>query len=131
VARAVCGLTEDGVTGGVMALVRIGSDQETNLSLGGEFLGGVGSRSITQLEIREIPRVPILLRSEVSNQPAGTKTGLGPSTSKLEGDLGLRTIVQIGYEFFPGFVLSLRGSAQGRTIKHYGFGGGGAVSYSW
>lgn len=131
VARAVCGLTEEGVSGGAMAMIRIGSDLETNLAIGGEFLGGIGSRSITQLEIREIHRVPILLRTEVSNQPAGTLTGLRPGSSQLAGDLGLRTIVQFGYELTPGFVVSLRASAQGRTIHHYGFGGGGAVSYSW
>lgn len=129
--RAVCGLTEDGVVGGALAMVRIGSDQETNLALGGEVLGGVGARSITQLEIREFPRVPILLRSEVSNQPAGTLGGILAGRSQERGELGLRTIVQVGYEFLPGFVVALRLSGQGRTINHYGMGGGGAVTYTW
>lgn len=131
VVRAVVGLTEDGVTGGALALVRIGSDRETNLALGGEVLGGIGARSITQLEIRELPRFPILLRSEVSNQPAGTLSGSLQGRSQERGELGLRTIVQGGYEIAPGFMVALRASGQGRTINHYGFGGGGAVSYTW
>jgi hypothetical protein len=131
VARAVCGLTEDGVTGGALALLRIGSDLETNLSFGGEVLGGVGLRGITQLELRGVPRVPIVLRSEVTNQPAGT---LGPTragTSRERGEVGLRAIVQVGYELLPGLVVAARGSAQGRTIDHWGYGFGGGVSYSW
>lgn len=131
IVRPVIGLTEDGVTGGALALVRIGSDRETNLALGGEILGGIGARSITQLEIRELPRFPILLRSEVSNQPAGTLSGTLQGRSQDRGELGLRTIVQGGYEIAPGFVVALRASGQGRTINHYGFGGGGAVSYTW
>lgn len=129
--RGVCGLTEDGVTGGVLGLVRIGSDLETNLTLGGEFLGGVGVRGITQLELRSVPRVPIVLRSEVTNQPAGTTGKDDPSQSRKVGELGLRSIVQVGYEFLPGFVVAVRGSYQGRTINHAGPGGGGAVSYTW
>jgi hypothetical protein len=133
IARAVCGLTEDGISGGALGLVRIGGDLETNLSLGGEILGGVGVRSITQLELRLFPRLPLLLRNEVTNQPAGfTGPRLTPAgQSQGRGELGQRTIVQVGYEFSPAFTVALRGSVQGRTIYHAGPGFGGEVSYSW
>ncbi|MFO0674330.1 MAG: hypothetical protein U0235_32750 [Polyangiaceae bacterium] len=64
--------------------------------------------------------MPIALRSEVTNQPAG-----------VFGDVGIRTIAQVGYEVTSGLVVSARGSFQGRTINHAGPGGGLGVSYQW
>jgi hypothetical protein len=132
-ARAIAGLGADGVTGGAQAFVRIGNDKKTNLMLGGEFLGGVGLRGITQLELAIFPRIPILVRSEVTNQPAGTvaSSKVKPGESVGIGDLGVRAIVQVGYRFGPGFVFFLRGSYQGRTINHAGPGGGAGVSVTW
>ncbi|MGZ3421540.1 MAG: hypothetical protein ACXVEE_26925 [Polyangiales bacterium] len=133
-ARAVAGLGADGVTGGAQAFVRIGNDKKTNLLLGGEFLGGVGLRGITQLELAIFPRVPIMVRSEVTNQPAGTaasRSTVKPGESTGIGDLGVRAIVQIGYRITPGFAFFLRGSYQGRTITHAGPGVGAGVSVTW
>ena len=141
VGRAVVGLNDDGLGTGAQALVRLGSDKKTNLLLGGEALGGIGLRSITQLELTVIDRVPILLRTEVTNQPAGSSAGADarPSdptlarrgTSREKGELGARAIVQVGYRFIPELTLAVRGSYQGRTINHAGPGFGGAVTYSW
>src|SRR5207247_79527 len=72
IARLALGLRDAGVTGGGEAAVRIGSDRKTNLLLGGELLGGIGLRGMAQLEWNTFRRVPILLRTEVTNQPAGT-----------------------------------------------------------
>jgi hypothetical protein len=105
-------------------MLRIGSDLGTNLSLSGEILGAVGLRGAAQLELATFARVPIVLRTEVTNQPAGT-TGLG------SGDVGGRGIVQIGYKFTADFLVAVRGSFQGRTIQHFGPGVGGAVGYIW
>ncbi|MBX3226779.1 MAG: hypothetical protein KIT84_38830 [Labilithrix sp.] len=120
IARPILGLRERGVTGGAQGFFRIGSDLATNLLLGGEALGTVGLRGVVQLEWRTIPRVPILLRSEVTNQPAG-----------VGGDIGARAIAQVGWEIVPDLALSARASYQGRTINHAGPGAGAGVSYQW
>jgi hypothetical protein len=120
IGRPIIGLREGGVTGGLQGFFRIGNDLATNLSIGGEVLGTVGLRGIVQLEWRTIPRVPILLRSEVTNQPAG-----------IGGDIGARAIGQVGYEVMKDLAVAVRGSYQGRTIDHAGPGGGMGVSYQW
>jgi hypothetical protein len=119
IARPILGLREGGITGGAQGFVRIGNDLRTNLSIGGEVLGTVGQRGIVQLDWRTIRRVPIVLRTEITNQPANSH------------DVGARAIAQVGYQATPELVVALRGSYQGRTINHAGPGGGLAVSYQW
>lgn len=120
IGRPILGLREGGITGGAQGFFRIGNDLETNLTIGGEALGTVGLRGAVQLEWKTIPRVPILLRSEVTNQPAG-----------VGGDIGARAIGQVGYEVAKNLALSARASYQGRTINHAGPGAGAGVSYQW
>ncbi len=142
IARVVVGLEDDGVSGGAQALLRLGNDRETNLQIGGEVLGRVGLRGITQLELSSFPKVPVLFRMEVTNQPAGVSrrgeqvrpgdaTMPETSTSHDQGEVGARAIAQVGYRFLPTLVIAVRGSYQGRTINHAGPGFGGAVSYQW
>jgi len=142
IGRGVIGLRDDGVAGGAQALVRIGNDKSTNLQLGGEVLGGIGLRGITQLELNTFERVPMMFRVEVTNQPAGSAAtpedvtpdvdGTTPDQTSLEvGEVGGRAILQVGYRVMPGLTLAARGSYQGRTIKHAGPGFGGAVTYTW
>jgi hypothetical protein len=119
-ARPIVGLREGGVSGGAQGFFRIGSDLATNLTVGGEVLGTVGLRGVVQLEWRTIPRVPLLLRSEVTNQPAG-----------VGGDIGARAIAQVGYEIVRDLSIAARLSYQGRTIAHSGPGAGAGVSYQW
>jgi hypothetical protein len=120
IARPIIGLREGGVAGGAQGFLRIGNDLRTNLLMGGEILGSVGMRGIVELNWRTIPKIPITLRSEVTNQPAGTG-----------GDLGARAIAQAGYEIATDFTVAVRGSYQGRTINHAGPGAGLGVSYQW
>ncbi|MEO8183708.1 MAG: hypothetical protein ABI895_33165 [Deltaproteobacteria bacterium] len=142
IARTLLGLYADGVSGGLQAQIRIGSDRATNVKLGGEVLGNVGVRGITELTIGPESRVPIVLRSEVGNQPAGVvpdsdevrPSELGATldgTSTGSSDVGVRGIVQVGYRILPDLVLCARASYQGRNINHSGPGFGGAVRYSW
>lgn len=119
IARPILGLRERGITGGAQAFVRVGNDLRTNLSIGGEVLGSVGQRGIVQLDWRTIKRVPIVLRTEVTNQPADSS------------DVGARAIAQVGYQLTNELVVAVRGSYQGRTINHAGPGAGLAVSYQW
>jgi hypothetical protein len=142
VLRGIVGLRDDGIAGGGLVAVRIGSDKETNLLLGGEVLGGIGMRGFTQLELNTFERVPILFRTEVTNQPAGSSADLdevqpadedasAEDTSLGRTDIGARAIAQVGYRITPAFVVAVRGSYQGRTINHAGPGFGGAVTYTW
>jgi hypothetical protein len=119
VGRPILGLRDNGITGGAQGFLRVGNDLRTNLSLGGEVLGSVGQRGIVQLDWRTIPRVPIVLRTEVTTQPASS------------GDVGARAIAQVGYQLTNELVVAARGSYQGRTINHAGPGAGLAVSYQW
>ncbi len=132
VARVLVGLERDGLTAGFLGFVRLGNDRETNLLLGAEVLGTIGIRGITQLELATFPRFPILLRTEVTNQPAGAASGdSAPTTSHEQGDVGGRAIAQLGYRVVPPLTLAVRGSYQGRTINHAGPGFGGGVTYTW
>ena len=116
--RGIVGLDNTGVNGGAFVFVRIGSDLGTNLWFGGEALGGIGVRGTAQFEWNSFYRWPIVLRTEVTDEPAG-------------GDIGVRAIAQLGYRVLPHLVVSARGSYQGRTIDHAGPGGGAAVGYTW
>jgi hypothetical protein len=131
IGRAAVGLLDEGISGGGQVMLRIGSDLKTNLLFGGEFLNGVGLRGITQLELAAFERVPILLRTEVTNQPAGVSVTPAAHTSTDAGSIGGRGIVQVGLKITPDLVIALRGSFQGRTIQHAGPGFGGGVGYTW
>ncbi len=140
--RGAVGLEDGGITGGGQASVRIGNDQRTNLLLGGELLGGVGLRGIAQLELDVFDSWPMMVRTEVTNQPAGTEStpetvrpdaddARPEDTSLTNNDIGARGIVQVGYRIVDPLTVAVRGSYQGRTIKHSGPGFGGAISYTW
>jgi hypothetical protein len=131
IGRAVVGLDQDGVEPGAQAFIRFGNDLGTNLLLGGEVLGGVGVRGIAELDWNAGPRFPIMFRSEVTNQPAGSAHPESGGVSGSQGDVGVRLIVQGGYRITPAFAVALRASYQGRTIYHAGPGGGAAVTYQW
>jgi hypothetical protein len=131
--RLAVGLLDDGISAGGQLLLRIGNDRATNLLLGGEVLGGIGIRTFAQLELAVFPRFPILVRSEVSNQPAGSGafTTTPAGVAQDAGQVGARGIAQLGWKVLPSLTLAIRGSFQGRTINHAGPGIGAGVTYAW
>jgi len=135
IGRTTIGLQRTGVAGGFQLHLRLGSDLGTNLTLGGEVLGTVGLRGITQLELATFPKFPILLRTEVTNQPAGStahgRSSSGAGASTEQGDIGVRGIAQAGYRIVPELTAAVRVSYQGRTIHHAGPGIGGGVTVAW
>lgn len=134
ISRLAVGLLDDGIGGGGQLLARIGNDEKTNLLVGGELIGGVGLRSIIELQLNTFERFPIVLRTEVTNQPAGsapTPSQIGPGIAIGTSDVAGRGIAQIGYRITPELTLSVRGSFQGRNINHAGPGFGGSVGYTW
>jgi len=97
-------------------------------------LGGIGTRGIAELQWNTLPRFPIVLRTEVTNQPAGTSPARSPTSNTVameRGDIGARAMVQVGYRIVPELTLALRASYEGRTIQHAGPGAGAGVTYSW
>jgi hypothetical protein len=86
---------------------------------------------VAQLELEPQGRVPVLFRTEVTNQPAGEASSVLPGISAKRSEIGGRVIVQGGYRLFPPFVLFARLSYQGRTIVHAGPGFGGGAQYEW
>jgi hypothetical protein len=132
IGRVVIGVGRGGLNGGGQGFVRIGHDRRTNLLLGGEILGGVGVRGVAELNWNTLPRVPITLRTEVTNQPAGLAPRSDTDTeSQGATEIGARAIVQVGYRITPSFVLYGRGSYQGRTIHHAGPGLGAGATFEW
>lgn len=132
VGRGAVGLREAGINGGAQAFLRIGNDRRSNLSLGGEILGGIGLRGIAQFELKTLSRVPLMLRTEVSNQPTGLgESSGGPFASPGAENVSARMIAQAGYQLTSSLTLSGRVSYQGRNINHAGPGAGAAVSYEW
>jgi hypothetical protein len=133
ITRGSVGLLDGGISGGGQFLFRIGNDLRTNLLLGGEFLGGVGVRSIAELNLNVFPRFPMALRTEVSDQPAGTTSSqsLVSDASQGKSGVGARGIAQIGFRVAPPILLFARASVEGRTIQHAGPGAGGGVTVSW
>ena len=139
IGRLIIGLGDDGVSSGFQAHLRLGSDLSSNFRIGAEVLGGVGLRGIVQLELEPQSRFPVVLRSEVTNQPAGSAQpdddiagAPGSSTiSSDEGDVGVRVVGQFGYRIVPSLVIGLRASYQGRNINHSGPGFGGVAEFSW
>jgi hypothetical protein len=130
--RAAVGLGDTGVEGGAHLYLRFGHDQRTNLRVGGEILGGIGLRAVAELELQQFELVPLLFRSEVTNQPAGSSAPGEPGQAmRNAGEVGVRMVGQVGYRVLPELTLALRGSYQGRNIRHAGPGGGAAVSYCW
>jgi hypothetical protein len=133
IGRAALGLRDAGVSGGGQVHLRIGSDLDTNLMVGGEILGGVGLRGIFQLEFLPQGRAPFMTRVEVTNQPGGEVGSIyalpGESTNRSE--VAGRLILQPGYRILPPLVVFARFSAQGRTINHFGGGIGGGATLEW
>jgi hypothetical protein len=111
IGRMVIGMGDNGVSGGAQGLLRIGNDRDTNLSIGGEVLGGVGLRGITELQLATLPRVPILFRTEVTNQPAGAGGNAVISATATntvavdKGEVGARPNAQVGYPYMPDLVV--------------------------
>lgn len=134
-ARGVLGLRKAGVNGGALTFVRFGNDRKTNLLVGGELLGGIGLRGITELAWNSFEKIPIVLRTEVTNQPAGFTSDdpalVGVRQARGQGEVGVRLIGQVGYRLSDHLTISARGSYQGRTINHAGPGAGAAVTYQW
>lgn len=112
------GLREYSNNFGVTARVRIGNERETNLALAVGAVEGLGKLAEIAFTWDVIPRFPIVLSAQVTDQP-------------VPEDIGLRLIVDVGYRGISWLYPSLRASYSARDIDHAGVGLGGAINFDW
>ncbi len=103
---------------GLRGRVRFGEETATSLVLGVGFTDGVGTLFEAAYASNALPKVPVQVAVEVTDQPIQSDFGV-----RLIGDVGFRTVSWI----YP----SLRLSYQARDVDHAGFSGGAGVNFDW
>ncbi len=103
---------------GLRGRVRFGDETATSLVLGVGFTDGVGTLFEAAYASNALPRVPVRVAVEVTDQPIQSDFGV-----RLVGDVGFRPVSWI----YP----SLRLSYQARDVDHAGFSGGAGVNFDW
>jgi hypothetical protein len=103
---------------GLRGRVRFGEETATSLVLGVGFTDGVGTLFEAAYASNALPRVPVRVAVEVTDQPIQSDFGV-----RLVGDVGFRP----GSWIYP----SLRLSYQARDVDHAGFSGGAGVNFDW
>ena len=103
---------------GLRGRVRFGEETATSLVLGVGFTDGVGTLFEAAYASNALPRVPVRVAVEVTDQPIQSDFGV-----RLVGDVGFRPVHWI----YP----SLRLSYQARDVDHAGFSGGAGVTFDW
>jgi hypothetical protein len=103
---------------GLRGRVRFGEETATSLVLGVGFTDGVGTLFEAAYASNALPKVPVRVAVEVTDQPIQSDFGV-----RLVGDVGFRP----GSWIYP----SLRLSYQARDVDHAGFSGGAGVNFDW
>ncbi len=116
--RAVAGIGKAGLGFGAEGRVRLGAEDQSNLTFGVSSLSEIGFLSEVRMQWAAIPRMPLGFSVGVSDRPN-------------QGDLGVRLGADIGYRVRPWFQPALRVSYQGRSLAHSGIGIGTAMVFDW
>ena len=103
---------------GMRARVRFGDERETNLTLGVGLTQNVGNMFEAAYTWSVIPRFPIKLAAQVTDQP-------------VPEDFGVRLITDIGWRALDWVYPSVRVSYQARDVDHSGISGGLAANFDW
>jgi hypothetical protein len=103
---------------GLRGRVRIGHEQETNLALGVGSISSFGTLFEAAFTWDVVPRFPIVLSTQVTDQP-------------VVDDFGVRLIADIGYRGLSWVYPSLRLAYQARNIDLSGVSAGFAVNFDW
>ena len=103
---------------GVRGRVRLGRELESNLVLGVSTTQRLGSMYEGAFTWDVIPRFPVVLAVQVTDQPV------------LE-DFGVRLISDVGWRHFDWVYPSLRIAYQARDIDHAGLSAGLAANFDW
>lgn len=103
---------------GMRVRVRIGDERKTNLTLGIGLTQSVGSVFEAAYSWDVIPKFPIKISAQVTDQP-------------VPEDFGVRLIGDVGWQRFSWFYPSIRIAVQARDVDHAGLSGGGAINFDW
>jgi hypothetical protein len=103
---------------GLRARVRIGSERDTNLTLGVGVTANLGTVFEAAYAWSVIPRFPVKLAAQVTDQP-------------VPEDYGVRLIADVGWRALDWVYPSLRLAYQARDVDHAGLSGGLAVNFDW
>jgi hypothetical protein len=103
---------------GLRARLRIGDERETNLTLGLGLTQNVGTLFEASYAWSAIPRFPIKLAAQVTDQP-------------VPEDFGVRILADVGWRAVRWVYPSLRLSYQARDVDHSGVSGGVAANFDW
>ena len=113
--------TEDGRSRSVTGFeggLRVGRDDGTHLTFGTAILEDLGNELGADLHVGVFEKVPVDAGVWVTNLP-------------VDEDRGVRITGQVGYRAAPWITVAVRAGWNARTINHYGFTGGGAVTLDW
>ncbi len=102
------------------ARIRIGPERDTNLALGMSLNPNVGNLFEAAFTWGVIPKFPVKLAAQVTNQP-------DPELS----DYGVRIIGDVGWRSVGWVYPSLRLAFQARNVNHAGISGGIAANFDW
>lgn len=117
-ARAVAGIGKDGLGFGIEGRLRLGAEEESNLTVAASSLEDIGFLSEVRMQWAAIRRMPLGFSVGVTDQPN-------------RGDLGVRLGADIGWRAMPWFQPTLRVSYQGRSLDHSGVGFGAGMVFDW
>jgi hypothetical protein len=103
---------------GARLRLRLGRETETNLAIGAALTDGFGQLYEAVFTWNVIPRFPVVLSAQVTDQP-------------VPGDFGVRIIADVGWRGLRWVYPSVRVSYQARNIDHGGVSAGGAINFDW
>jgi len=116
--RASAGVTRDGLKGGIEGKLRLGSETETSLVLGGATTADIGQRGNIELSWNAVRGWPMSAEVIVTNEPIGE-------------DLGVRLLYTVGRQITPWLDLQARVGYQLRDINHSGVSVGLGSTFHW
>jgi hypothetical protein len=103
---------------GARLRLRLGRETDTNLAVGASLTEGFGSLYEAVFTWNVIPRFPVVLSAQVTDQP-------------VPGDFGVRLIADVGWRGLKWVYPSFRVSYQARNIDHAGVSAGGSLHFDW
>jgi hypothetical protein len=103
---------------GLRARLRLGHEQATNLALGLSLTKRLGNLFEAAFTWDVIPRFPIVLSAQVTDQP-------------VPGEYGVRLITDVGWRGPSWVYPSIRVAYQARDLDHAGISGGLAANFDW
>lgn len=116
--RIVAGVGNDGLAFGGEGRVRLGAEEDTNVTFGGSVIEGIGFVSEIRMQWRAFTAVPLGFAVALTDQPNN-------------GDLGVRFSTDVGWRVGSWFQPTIRLSYQGRTATHSGIGAGAGLVFDW